>query len=382
LSSPLSIAENTPAKNPQPQGDKRTASRKIWIDFDNSPHVPFFLPVIAELERRGYRVLLTARDAYQVCELVEFFHLQCKVIGGHWGKNRFLKVFGTALRAVRLTAWILKNKPDIAVAHGSRGQVLSSLATGLPVIAIWDYEHTSTMGPFKADYAFVPNLIPDSVQVRCRKKSFRYPGFKENVYVAGLNPDPSVRQQLGIDETDLVVTVRPPASEAHYHNAEAESLLDAALNLLNERLHVRTILLPRNARQADELRKQWGTWIAKRKIVIPDRVVDGLNLIWLSDLVISGGGTMNREAAALGVPVYSIFRGPLGSVDRHLAETHRLVLLETAEDVRTRIELKQRDRTSMEWKTQSPALNFIVENIIAILESEAGSPGSTSKTPS
>ncbi len=376
--SPLSVAEKPATNESRPERGKPATSRKIWIDFDNSPHVPFFLPVIAELERRGHRVLLTGRDAYQVCQLVEFFHLKCEIMGGHWGKNRFLKVFGTGLRTAQLLRWIMKNKPDLAVSHGSRGQVLSSLASKIPVIAIWDYEHTRHMGPLMPDYAFVPNLIPESVHVPSRKKSFRYPGFKENVYVAGLSPDISVRQQLGIDETNLVVTVRPPAIEAHYHNAAAESLLDATLNLLNERPDARAILLPRNERQADELRKQWATWIAKRKIIIPERVVDGLNLIWLSDLVVSGGGTMNREAAALGVPVYSIFRGPLGSVDRHLAETHRLVLIETAEEVRTRIELKKRDRTKMDWKTQSPALNFIVEKIIAIVENENNSPNNKS----
>jgi predicted glycosyltransferase len=349
---------------------KTTKSKKIWIDLDNSPHIPFFLPIIGELKSRGYQVLLTARDASQVCELVEFFHLQSEVLGGHWGKNRFLKVFGTGVRTAQLWAWIMKNKPDLAVSHGSRSQLLSALAGRVPVITIWDYEHSSGMGPLIPDWAFVPHLIPESVNVRSRRQSFRYPGFKENVYVAGLKTDPTVRGQLGIEESDLVVTIRPPATQAHYHNAEAESLLDAALDLLTQQPDIRIILLPRNQQQAVELRKQWGSWISKRKIIIPEQVVDGLNLIWLSDLVISGGGTMNREAAALGVPVYSIFRGPLGAVDRHLAETHRLVLLKTAEDVRTRIDLKRRDRSKEEWKKQSPALNFIVEKIISIVESE------------
>ncbi|HEY2645839.1 MAG TPA: DUF354 domain-containing protein [Candidatus Acidoferrales bacterium] len=348
-----------------------TASKKIWIDFENSPHIPFFMPIIAELERRGYRVLLTARDAYQVCELVDFYHLKSEVFGGHWGKNRYMKMVGTGLRVSQLSAWIMKNKPDLAVSHGSRSQVLSSIFSQVPVIAIWDYEHTHGMGPFIPDFAFVPNLIPESVEVRARRKSFRYPGFKENVYVAGLDPDPSLRGQLGIEESELIVTVRPPASEAHYHNSDAESLLNAALDLLTQRPDTRAILLPRNQKQGAELRKQWAPWIEKRKIIIPERVVNGLNLIWLSDLVISGGGTMNREAAALGVPVYSIFRGQLGSVDRHLAETHRLVLVETVEDIRTKIELKKRVRTkNEEWKEQSPALNFIVEKIVAIIESD------------
>jgi len=44
---------------------------KIWIDLDNTPHVPFFKPIIRELEKRGHEVVLTARDAFQVCELAD-----------------------------------------------------------------------------------------------------------------------------------------------------------------------------------------------------------------------------------------------------------------------------------------------------------------------
>lgn len=142
------------------------------------------------------------------------------------------------------------------------------------------------------------------------------------------------------------MTVRPPATEAHYHNPESEKLLSAALHFLTHQPDVRVVLLPRNHRQAIALQKEWGDWIAKGKIVIPEHVVDGLNLIWFSDLVISGGGTMNREAAALGVPVYTIFRGKIGAVDRYLVEKGRLVLIERDEDVQTKIVLARRCQIS------------------------------------
>ncbi len=215
MSSILPVIETPVANNINKSRAKITASKKIWIDLENSPHIPFFMPIIADLERRGYRVLLTARYAYQVCELVDCYHLKSEVFGGHWGKHRLMKVVGTCLRVAQLWAWIMKNKPDLAVSHGSRSHLLSGLLGRVPVVAIWDYEHTRTLGPFIADYAFVPNLIPESVTVRARRKSFRYPGFKENVYVAGLEPDPSLRAQLGIYEPDLSVTVRPPDSAAH-----------------------------------------------------------------------------------------------------------------------------------------------------------------------
>ena len=143
-----------------------------------------------------------------------------------------------------------------------------------------------------------------------------------------------MRARLGIAEDELLVTVRPPATEAHYHNPEAEALLTATLEKFRDMPGARVLLLPRNKNQEADLRAVWTAEIASGKIVIPARVEDGMNIIWNSDLVVSGGGTMNREAAAMGVPVYSIFRGPIGAVDRFLSEHGRLVLLENVDQVR------------------------------------------------
>ncbi len=134
--------------------------------------------------------------------------------------------------------------------------------------------------------------------------------------------------------------------------------------------NTRILLLPRNKRQEDELRSVWAGALAAGKILIPQHVEDGLNLIWNSDLVISGGGTMNREAAAMGVPVYSIFRGKIGGVDRFLVDQGRLVLLETVEDVRSKIKAVRRAETKQGFDgANSPALETIVLNIISIVES-------------
>jgi predicted glycosyltransferase len=345
-----------------------TAGKKIWIDLDNSPHVPFFLPIIEELQKRGHRVILTARDSYQVCELLDFHQISCKVVGTHWGKNRALKIFGTLLRAAQLLPFLLKNKPELAVSHGSRAQFLSSVLLGIPTLTIADYEFTAKVGFLRPDWVFLPQCIPDTFTPRARRQVLKYPGLKEDVYVPRFQPDPAGRSQFGLDASDLVVTVRPPATEAHYHNPEAEVLLDAALNLLVEKPDVRVILLPRNERQATALRREWKKWIESGKILIPERVVDGLDLIWFSDLVISGGGTMNREAAALGIPVYSIFRGRIGAVDKELAANGRLILLETVEDVRTKIALEGRDVARKNPMDQNPVLECIVDGISSIAE--------------
>jgi predicted glycosyltransferase len=368
-------AVNVPfsSKSITPDFDVATAShpKKIWIDLDNTPHVPFFLPILEALQTRGYEVILTARDSYQVCELLAFHHIDCELVGKHWGKKRALKVFGTCLRAAQLAPIIMEAKPDISVSHGSRAQFLTSILLGIPNIFIFDYEFTSGVGFLnflQHDWVFVPNLIPESLELRAKRQVLRYPGLKEDVYAWRLKPDPSVKTELGLNGSDLIVTVRPPATEAHYHNHEAEVLLDATLDFLIQQPGLRVVLTPRNERQSAEMRKAWAKSIADGKIVIPERVVDGMNLIWFSDLVISGGGTMNREAAALGVPVYSIFRGRIGAVDQHLADTGRLQLLETVEDVRTKIVLERKKPMYRNGMDESSALQCIVNGIVSIAE--------------
>lgn len=188
------------------------------------------------------------------------------------------------------------------------------------------------------------------------------------------HPDPSILTQLGIPGDELVVTLRPPATEAHYHNPESEILFAETLRLLASHPKARAVTLPRNARQGQKLRAEWSDLIASGQMLIPDTPLDGLNLIWFSDLVVSGGGTMNREAAALGVPVYSIFRGKIGAVDRYLSETGRLTLVESLDDVRTKIRLVRWNRPAEPRDRDCPVLQCIVDNILSVLDAGGQKP--------
>jgi predicted glycosyltransferase len=338
--------------------------------LDNSPHVPFFMPIAEALRKRGYEVILTARDSYQVCDLIKFHNVSCKVVGKHWGRHRLLKILGTFVRALQLSFFIRGKNVDLAISHVSRSQMLCSFLLGIQTLTIADYEFIAKVGFQRSDWVFMPESIETSVAPQAKNGVMKYPGLKEDVYVPNFHADPGLKKELGIEPNDLVVTVRPPATEAHYHNPEGEELLDATLRMLVERADARVILLPRNDRQEKELRKSWAKWIDSRKIVIPSKVVDGLNLIWYSDLVISGGGTMNREAAALGVPVYSIFRGRIGSVDRYLAATGRLILIENVEALRSRVKLERRTLGDESQIVKGRALEYIVSGISAIVEKQ------------
>ena len=181
-------------------------------------------------------------------------------------------------------------------------------------------------------------------------------------------PDPSILKELGLSADHLIVTVRPPANEAHYHNPEADRLFEEVMEHFGAMEKTTLVILPRNEHQAETIRAKWPQPVESRKAIIPDHVVDGLNLMWHSDLVISGGGTMNREAAALGVPVYSIFRGTIGAVDHYLAEQGRLILLESPADVQTKIRAERRDKSRNDISHSKVVLNRIVDEIVRITE--------------
>jgi uncharacterized protein len=345
---------------------------RIWIDLDNTPHVPFFKPIIHELEGAGFEILLTARDAFQVCELADRSGLRYTRIGRHYGKNRILKVFGLLWRSLQLIPTVLRERPVLAVSHGARSQIFLANLLRIPTVLIMDYEHAKTPPMVRPKWEIIPDAISANSLYVPAERVRTYAGIKEDVYAAEFRPANDFAESLGLCVKNVIVTVRPPATEAHYHNPESETLFVEFMKMLHETPGAQAVLLPRNKKQAEEIIHNWPQWFESGKVIIPKTAVDGLNLLWHSDLVVSGGGTMNREAAALGVPVYSIFRGPIGAVDKRLAAEGRLHMIVSAKEVREKIRLVKRD-ASVSVNSGKAALQNIIEHLRSIASIEARS---------
>lgn len=344
--------------------------RKIWIDLDNTPHIPFFSPIIRELEASGCPIVLTARRAFQVCDLADKFGLAYRKIGRHHGKHKLAKGAGLVLRALEFVPLLLQEKPALAVSHGSRAQGIACSLLNIPFIVITDYEYAQSIPGVHPTWVFTPEVIsPEMIeQFGSDTKVHRYPGIKEDVYVPEFSPDHHILADLGLDESKIVVTIRPPATEAHYFVPESESLFESCIDYIgNMGNDIVMVLVPRNKKQEAFIRNKWPDFCENGKIVFPEQAVDGLSLMWFSDLVISGGGTMNREAAALGVPVYSTFRGEIGAVDRYLSTHGKLVLLEKAEDLGENGVFSKRDKTRNKIHRDNATLNSIVQKIRNVL---------------
>ena len=362
--------ERRPVMKPPP------SAQKIWIDLDNTPHVPFFKPMIRELKARRLEVLITARDAFQVCDLADKLGIAYERFGHHHGKHMLAKAWGVVARAVQLAPTVLRNKPILALNHGSRAQTLLSNILGIPTVTIMDYEHAGkkkwlrTPRLLTSRYSIIPDCVPLAAFSGPGRIVLQYRGIKEDVYAPEFCPDPALLPELGIPDSVIVATVRPPADEAHYHNHESDIMFATTMEFLLKHADVRIVLLPRKKSQEHAIRERYPAWFSSGRIVVPLRALDGMNLLWLSDLVVSGGGTMNREAAALGVPVYSVFRGAMGAVDRWLVEQGRLVMLAHKEDVAKQVTVRKRHRAAGPDARPRHAMGDILRHLEDILAAE------------
>lgn len=312
---------------------------RIWIDLANSPHVPFFKALIPELLKRGHAIEITARDFAETVELARAAGLPITVIGSHGGKQLSGKGGNLVARALALRAWARKRRFDLALSHNSYSQIVAARLLRIRTVTLMDYEHqpANHLAFRFAQRVVVPTSFPERSLRRfgvSEKNVRRYGGTKEDVYLAEFQPNPAFADELkslGVQPSEILIVVRPPAEEALYHQFENE-LFGELMDWLATQ-EAKVVLLPRNKGQ----RQRWHA----ANFVVPERPLDGPNLIAASDLVISAGGTMNREAAALGVPAATIYAGRWAAIDEELCRADRLIRVTSAADFQ-RLPLKKK----------------------------------------
>ena len=307
-----------------------------------SAHVLVFRPLIGLLRERGDEVEITARDYAQTLQLLELHELEATVVGRHGGRSRLGKARSLATRMHALRKWARPRDFDLALAHGSHELTLTARRLGIPSATTHDYEFATLqhqLGMRAATKVVVPEAIPEERLERLGVKPpklLRYPGLKEEYYLFDFEPDPAVLERIGVDRERVLVVLRPPPDVSLYHR-QSNPLFPQTLDHLGSLDDVHAVVLPRTEEQRDYVRG-----LALPSVIVPDRAVDAQSLIALGDVVVSAGGTMNREAAALGVPVYTTYGGRLGGVDEQLIREGRLKPLT---DPRA-LELRKRDRGS------------------------------------
>jgi predicted glycosyltransferase len=319
---------------------------RIWVDLTNSPHVLILRPIVEALRAQGHEVRITARDFAQTLGLLERFGIEHTEVGRHRGGRLAAKGVGLVSRSTALVRWAARKRFDLALGHGSNDVTVAARLLRIPCSTMFDYEWARvqhTVNCRLAQTVVVPAAIPPE---RLRRygadgKIASYEGLKEEYYLADFEPDPAVLTELGLDRAEPIALVRTPPHVSLYHRFENDVLGDVLARLRGGQ----TVVLPRTPQQRAELQRDGG-------FIVPERAIDAQSLIAYADVVVSAGGTMNREAVALGTPVFTTFQGRLGAVDEQLIADGRLRMLTSADEV----VLRRRVPCAHERTRRDPAL--------------------------
>ena len=299
---------------------------RIWVDCTASAHPLVLRPLIERLQGRGHEVFVTARSLGQTLSILDRLGTPYVAVGTHGGASRVGKARALAGRSGQLAALVWDRRPDLALGHGSVDLAVVSTLFRIPSVQMQDYEFAG-MQRQVAFRAARRVLVPDAISVeRMRKagaaerKLFRYPGLKEEYYLSDFEPDPAILGDLGVDPASVIVVVRPPPETAEYH--ARNELYARVIERLAGAEGTTSVVIPRTESQGVAVRA-----IGSPRLIVPESAIDAQSLIALADLVVSAGGTMNREAVALGTPVYTTFAGRMGGVDEALIAEGRLLVL-------------------------------------------------------
>jgi uncharacterized protein len=330
---------------------------KIWVDMSAPAHVLVLRPIIERLEAEGHTVEVTARDYAQTLALLDLHGMPHTPIGQHGGASRLRKAYRLASRSSQMLMFGRGRHFDLALAHGSNDLALAAKGLGIPEANMHDYEFAITQHRIGCRLARRV-MFPDSVPLdRLRRfgvtpeKYFPYPGLKEEYYLYDFEPDSEALRKLGVDEKRVVVIVRPPPDVSLYHR-KSNPLFPKVLDRLGRDGDVHAVVLPRTQAQ-----REFIEGLRLPSVILPPGAVEAQSLVALADLVVSAGGTMNREAAALGTPVYTTYGGRLGGVDEALIRSGRMRPLTDARAV----ELQKR---TAELAPVRRDPSFLVETIL------------------
>jgi predicted glycosyltransferase len=299
---------------------------RVWVDLTNPAHVIILRPLVQLLEAGGHEVTLTARPLSHTTELLDDWGHPYTAIGHHGGASRAGKALAAGSRTAQAFAFARGKRFDYGLAHGSTDLPPVGRLLRIPNTTMFDYEWARLQHELNCRLA-TRVLVPDAIPAERLEpygarppKLVQYPGLKEEYYLGDFEPDESVLGELGLDSSGVIAVVRTAPSYALYLGGSENELLPQVLRgLLDEEAQV--VVLARTDDQRRALRE------LDASLIVPEHAVDGRSLAALADLVVSAGGTMIREAAVLGTPVWSIFEGRLGAVDELLIAEGRVHFL-------------------------------------------------------
>jgi predicted glycosyltransferase len=312
-----------------------TRANPVWIDIENPPQVQYLLPLVRAFRRNSHDVLVTARDYGIAFDLLRQNRIDFYPVGQHFGASKFAKVVGNLRRSLVLRRYVSRVGRPRLVVSASRSAALAARSLGVPSFVVCDYEHVN-LAVFRASgsYILYPDVISsDAFAARGfpRDRLLPFRGMKEDLSFADVDfaaEPPAEFSELTTHSLPRVL-IRPPAEESHYHRKESSNVARSVLQHFSSRDDCVVIYSPRYEWQIESLwRNEWEVQPVVLRTAIPF-----VPLLKSVDVVVSGGGTMTREAAYLGVPAISIFHGTPAGVDAYLESLGRLIIIHELADL-------------------------------------------------
>ena len=301
-----------------------TRPATAWVDLVSPSH-PFLFRGLTEAWS-DLRVKTTVRRKTETVSLARETGFDFDVRGRDFD-HPTLRKLGIPLRTAQLAARV--PTADVSLSSRNAMCVLASKVRGIPSIHFTDNDITAYVDGLRAEELYnwlearaTYTVVPEAFETDELEKHgadpgsvFTYPGYKEDVYVADFEPDPTFVDRLPFEE---YVVVRPEALDAAYVD-ETESLvpdiLDGAVDA-----GCNVVYLPRG--RGD---RAYADPFDSDRVHVPTSAYDGLQLTAHARCVLTGSGTMAREAACMGKPAVSFFPNALLSVDQSLVEEGRIL---------------------------------------------------------
>jgi predicted glycosyltransferase len=347
----------------------KNSSKRIWIDLDDSTQIPFFAPIVKNLEEKGYNVLISGRNYSKIKLLADLYNLDYIPTAKQFDKNNFTKILNSFFRSFQLLLFVIKSKPTIAITHGSVSQMIAAFILRIPIAMFLDYEFIRALPTLiKPNIIFMPNILYNNLHSSFGTKIFSYPGRKEDIYLHNFAPDSNIITNLKIDTSSIIIFIKLQSYKNFDKDYQRKQLFQEIIKMLTNNETTRTIILLQDELGKAEILKYFNIDLNSEKLLIQTEIIDELNLLWHSDIVISDSRSLNREASSMGIPVYNIFHDKLGAVDSHLVKNNRLILIENIKDVRTKIQIKKKQKLIKLLNINSLALQSVsneIENFIS-----------------
>lgn len=318
--------------------------KTIWIDFENAPHVWIFKEFLDEFKSKDIDLLLTARNFSATLKLCNYFKLDVENISStKTRKSKFGKVFYVYLRAKSLISYFRENnlRADLFLSHGSRSGSYAAYKLGIPAVSLDDYEYSFKGFNYFVKELMTPNVIPAEQWGVFKNKVTQYPGLKEELYL--WNSANYAYEEVNFLQKDKInIVFRPEGRYSHYRSKRSKVVQDEILKLFKGLDNIFIILIPRDEKQKRKICNYFKD--NSIQFIVPENVVNGPALLYRSDLVIGGGGTMTRESAILNVSSYTFFGGKLGYADQFLIKNSKLIFISSPNEIQ-KIVFKKKDKT-------------------------------------